>query len=436
MAGYVFILGRNPNLSLAELDVVLRPVLADQTEPLIATNGALVAPGLKELDPVATIKKIGGTTKIGRLLATFDTLSAMQSAFRSSKWISEIFPPAKHRVEFGVSITGFSTAEKLASEVSYNLKRGFEELDHSARIVEGTGGELSSVVVAKNGLIAKGFELLIVSANRRIYLARTVAIQPFRNFGERDFGRPERDARSGMLPPKLALMMVNLSAAPISGRIVDPFCGSGTVLQEAWLRGYRSVEGSDTSEKAVSDSAKNMLWLKATIPILKRDAREIAKAEPPQSIDAIITEPDLGPPTEIQDEAELTRRVNELSTLYRVFLRSAAVVLKPKGVIVMVWPVFHAGGKAQAFFTRDVVPPELHVVWPYSEWVPRTARQTLPYERPGQTVTREIVLLKKRERPTPQSEIGRREHTVKPSRRTSRGVSGAGWGGRRPSRGR
>jgi tRNA G10 N-methylase Trm11 len=212
-----------------------------------------------------------------------------------------------------------------------------------------------------------------------------------------------------MLPPKLARIMVNLSSAPLQGKILDPFCGSGTVLQEAWLRGYRNIEGSDLSEKAVADSVKNVAWLKARVPVFGRDAADLGKKVLPNTIDAIVTEPELGPPIPIRTERELHRRVDGLTMLYRRFLKSAAPLLAPRGRIVMAWPVFHLGQSVQFLTTRDVVPPELHVVWPFHQWLPRTARQTLVYERPGQIVGREVVLLEKRVAPprTEQSFKGR-----------------------------
>lgn len=396
MAGTVFILGRNPILSLAELDCVLRQKNAVGPVQPLANESALVLSGAAGIDPVELIKSLGGTVKIGRLVGVFESLGTLRSAVRSSTWISDVLRPDRHRVEFGVSVYGLPGRERLADELGGWLKRSLEELNHSARLIKSKDGELSSVVVAKNGLIAKGFDLLAVSIQRQIFLAVTAAVQPFRSLGARDYGRPERDARSGMLPPKLALMMVNLAQAKSDAQLIDPFCGSGTVLQEAWLRGYRNIEGSDTSEKAVADSAKNLAWLNAGVRVVLRDARQLAKSLKPNSLDAIVTEPDLGPPFEARTDRELESRMRHASDLYRSFLRAAATVLKPDGRIVMVWPVFRYKNQAQALTTRAVVPQELHVVWPFSSWVPRTARQTLPYERPGQRVGREIVILEKR----------------------------------------
>ena len=87
-------------------------------------------------------------------------------------------------------------------------------------------------------------------------LAQTEAVQPFEQFSARDFGRPGRDDLSGMLPPKLAIIMINLAQTPLNSILLDPFCGSGTILSEAVLLGYTNLIGTDISEKAIADSKK------------------------------------------------------------------------------------------------------------------------------------------------------------------------------------
>ena len=59
--------------------------------------------------------------------------------------------------------------------------------------------------------------------------------------------KPYRDMRRGMLPPKLARSLVNLAIgakSPSDMTILDPFCGTGTVLMEAMLLGTHVV-GTD-----------------------------------------------------------------------------------------------------------------------------------------------------------------------------------------------
>src|SRR5207247_323255 len=112
--------------------------------------------------------------------------------------------------------------------------------------------------VLHNDLLTKGVELLLMPTGAAWSLARTVALQPFEEFGQRDFGRPGFDAASGMLPPKVALMMLNLSGIPREGAMLDPFCGSGTILMEAFVQGYANITGSDISAAAAESTKKNI----------------------------------------------------------------------------------------------------------------------------------------------------------------------------------
>jgi tRNA G10 N-methylase Trm11 len=74
-----------------------------------------------------------------------------------------------------------------------------------------------------------------------------------------------RDTRVGMLPPKLAQIIVNLAiednSKPEEAMVLDPFCGTGVILQEAALMGL-SVYGTDLEPRMVQYSIDNLTWLK------------------------------------------------------------------------------------------------------------------------------------------------------------------------------
>lgn len=93
------------------------------------------------------------------------------------------------------------------------------------------------------------------------FVAVTLAVQDFEEYRFLDFGRPQRDMVSGSMPPKLAKIMLNLSGVKIDQAILDPFCGSGTMIQQALLLGFTNIVGSDASPKAVEDTKKNLNWL-------------------------------------------------------------------------------------------------------------------------------------------------------------------------------
>jgi tRNA G10 N-methylase Trm11 len=72
-----------------------------------------------------------------------------------------------------------------------------------------------------------------------------------------------------MLPPKLAQAIVNLAAATLQASaqhiVLDPFCGTGVVLQEASLMGF-GVYGTDLEPRMVDYTKENLTWLHDLFP--------------------------------------------------------------------------------------------------------------------------------------------------------------------------
>jgi 2-polyprenyl-3-methyl-5-hydroxy-6-metoxy-1,4-benzoquinol methylase len=165
---------------------------------------------------------------------------------------------------FGISIYRATDELKLGTlemleRWGKTIKQTLKQSVQSVRYVESREPILSSVSVDKNGLVKRGREFLVYEEKDGSFsVAKTMAVQPFEELGARDFGRPGRDDTSGMLPPKLALMLINLTGATTNQTLLDPFCGSGTVITEAMVLGFQSIIGSDISEKAVSDTKKNV----------------------------------------------------------------------------------------------------------------------------------------------------------------------------------
>jgi len=124
---------------------------------------------------------------------------------------------------------------------------------------------LSSAQVLHNQLAGDlGWELLFIRDGDRTWMAQTTAVQDITSYARRDQNRPKRDARVGMLPPKLAQTIVNLATGPLPSDegnvILDPFCGTGVILQEASLMGYGTY-GTDLEPRMIDYSRANLEWL-------------------------------------------------------------------------------------------------------------------------------------------------------------------------------
>jgi tRNA G10 N-methylase Trm11 len=117
----------------------------------------------------------------------------------------------------------------------------------------------------------------VIIKNNKAIVAISEGAQNITAYAKRDQNRPKRDAFVGMLPPKLAQTMINLAVGPnqpqiwlqnrdfakIDGKtpkLLDPFCGTGTVLQEAILKGFTAY-GSDLNPKMVDYTKENIKWL-------------------------------------------------------------------------------------------------------------------------------------------------------------------------------
>jgi tRNA G10 N-methylase Trm11 len=165
---------------------------------------------------------------------------------------------------------------------------------------------------------------------------------PF-EFQKRDVGKPNQ-RKIFAISPRLARIMVNLSSCTSGKLLLDPFCGVGTILQEALLTKAKVV-GVDINPWCVQASRENLEWLKreyalkeAEYTILQGDARRLTdKIE--QEVDCITTEPDLGPALRhVPTTPYATKVIGKLEPLYHGFLEEAHRILKKDGRLVLVTP--------------------------------------------------------------------------------------------------
>jgi tRNA G10 N-methylase Trm11 len=285
------------------------------------------------------------------------------------------------RVEFGFSwYAKTPRSRQLASGLA--VKRLVRQRGIAARLVTAQTAVLPAAVVNRHGVT----ELLVLPDGR---VAKTVAAQDVDDFTRRDVGRPHRDVKLGTMPPKLARIMINLAQVPAGGTLLDPFCGSGTILTEALLAGIASVVGVDISPKAVRESQENIRWLQRHYPqtshaqgtVLEGDVRQLAKILRGRKIEAMVTEPYLGPPLRGREtRAKIEATTQELSNLYAAAFGQFARVLPRGGRVVFAEPAFVCGGKILALNLNATI-----------EGIGFTrAGGPYPYHRPDQIVRRKI----------------------------------------------
>lgn len=257
----LFLLGRQPALGRAELESLLG---ADHIE--LFGPQAVVA--LTPDNPVF-FERLGGSLKQASVLTFLSTASwpAIEHFVKNSL-LDQLSLPSDGKLQLGLSVYGLAVKPAQVAALGLQLKKQLRQTGQSVRLVAPQGqAYLSTAQVLGNKLTSdQGREIVFYVSGGQTIVAVTAAEQNINDYTVRDRGRPKRDARVGMLPPKLAQIIINLATGPADkGTILDPFCGTGVVLQEAALMGFTPV-GSDIDPRMIEYSQANLDWLRQKYP--------------------------------------------------------------------------------------------------------------------------------------------------------------------------
>ncbi len=386
MSKNIFILGRQPNLGLAELE----SLLGYEKVFSFNTNTAIFEDNLDE----SFIKRLGGSQKFGKVIAETDSKSWPEiEDFIKTDVLPVILSSTEGKITFGVSCYGIRIRPTQLNGSNIALKKILKSHGRPVRIVPNKEEQLSTAQVLHNQLTgSNGFELLIVQGNRGLVFAKTTGIQDINGYASRDQNRPKRDAKVGMLPPKLAQIMINLAHPKPGGWLVDPFCGTGVILQESLLLGFKSY-GSDVNERMIDYSKFNLEWLAENFGKLPEWKVEIADATNyrwNETIDSVVCETLLGKPlTQLPPMSELRYESENLSKLIRRFLENLAPQLKVGSQICIGVPAWVTNN---GFVTLPLL-DHLEKIGYNRMSFKNVDASDLIYFRPNQFVARQLLVL-------------------------------------------
>jgi tRNA (guanine10-N2)-dimethyltransferase len=392
------ILGRQPELGLAEL------------EGLYGASHLMPLDGAALLDVEAAdinFQRLGGTVKIARILATLPTASWSEI----EKYLIERVPVhlthvPEGKFTLGLSAYGLEVSAANINKTGLNIKKAAKR---SMRIVPNKSPALSSAQVLHNKLTTKGaWELLLLRSGQYTILAQTLYVQDIEAYAARDQTRPARDPRVGMLPPKLAQIIINLAAGQIDKsraesqepkviRVLDPFCGTGVILQEALLMGY-SVYGTDIEQRMVDYSKRNLRWLVEQYPNIQGGV-VIERADATNFLwpgfSCLATEAYLGRPlSRLPQPGELERIIQDVNTITKKFLKNLHPQLKPGRRAAMALPAWQISKDKFKFLP---VIDQLTDMGYNTKKFKHLVGQDLIYYREGQIVGRHIIVLEKKQ---------------------------------------
>jgi tRNA G10 N-methylase Trm11 len=402
-----FLLGNHTDLAIAEMAAVIGRDLDYST---IRNQILLLDEHRNDLGTLQ--ERLAGVIKSGWITAELPNWDDEQLKDLILAGLADV--QSDRKINFGISIY-----DRTASKVEKELKKQSERLgltvkkqlraeEKSVRYVSSKEADLSSVILIENNVLTSGAEFVIIKTEDGFLFGQTATVQNYKAWSERDFGRPARDAKSGMLPPKLARTMINLAGRDLDDAVLlDPFCGSGTVLMEAALMGCTQLIGSDISEKAIEDTTTNMAWVtkhyletEPTLSLIETPAQELTdhRTEP---VNLIIAETYLGPPRKGNESPKALKDVaSDILTLNREAFTTLYDLLTPGGTCVVAFPVYltdknplHLPLKKMleeiGYTIKDPLPTS------FANENKKTPSGGLLYERAHQLVAREILVFTK-----------------------------------------
>jgi tRNA G10 N-methylase Trm11 len=446
MTKLAFVLGSNWLLSIAEVlvyfqDRGLAGTLIDHSR-----NAAIIDVEKRiSRDQIIDMQSaLGGAFKIGKVIWEYD-ISIPLKAYPAKKvankenlkeiqkcpWLKIVWPNARGRkIKFGIS-----TYPVIDGRFPINFKRFAQGMNDQVkkllienearradyylykepdrRVEKRLNIALWPKTIARNALLSPpNAEILAVFSDRKLYIARTNVVYDSMLQQYRDESRPFISAEIST-SPKLCRTLLNLAGARPRDKVLDPFCGTGTLLMEAALLGMKCI-GVDTDGDQVQGARSNLKWLandmgeKLDYDIFVGDSRNLSSLIKTQ-IDAVAFEPPLGPiyknPPSRKEAAETIR---SLTVLYREVLKEISTILRPDGRVAMTIPVINSvGDPISVEFDELIKNTGLGLYRMLSDESIKTGksidtrlkirpnRELIPERKRGQIVQRAVIVLEK-----------------------------------------
>lgn len=400
----LLILGRQPALGLAELESLYG---GDK----VRSVGDKVA--VVNIDPcLLAFDRLGGSLKFCKILTELDTTDwkkIEKFLVRVAPGHSQRMPEGKMRL--GLSAISLKVDTQQLGATGLTVKKAIKKTGRNVRVIPNKELELNTAQVLHNQLAGPtGWELVFIRDGQKTIVAQTVKVQDIEAYARRDQERPKRDPKVGMLPPKLAQIIINLAAGPLPEKklrnicdiplgqpiprqlldktVLDPFCGTGVILQEALLMGYEAY-GTDLDQRMIDYSRQNLDWLNVGEARVEQGDATTQSWQSP--IDLVASETFLGWPfTSVPDAQILEQNANECNQIIKKFLKNIHGQLKPGTRLCLAVPAWQV--KTDKFKHLPLIDQISDLGYNRVE-LEHVRNDQLIYYRPGQVVARELLVI-------------------------------------------
>lgn len=388
---FIAILGRQPALGIAELERTFGDVTwFSDTAAMIRTDS---------LD----IERLGGTVKAGRVVAELPRGDWRQTSMKIARAYGDAWADRDGKITLGISAYGFDVSARDVQKTGLVLKSKLKNKGVSLRLIPNSDPVLNSATSHHNklGLSDNKVELLVVRGkNGSVIVAESTGSQNITALARRDQERPARDAFVGMLPPKLAQIMINLTGLTSAettpaARVLDPFCGTGVVLQEAALLGFNAY-GTDLADKMVDYSRRNMEWLTEKYNVTTAydiEQGDAMKATWKAPINAVVCESYLGQPFSAPPRPEKLAEVRDnCDHIISDFLKNIGKQIDPGTPLCIAVPAWR---DATGAITHLPLIKKLEQLGYRQHEFKNVRTPELLYYREDQVVARELLVIEK-----------------------------------------
>ena len=244
---------------------------------------------------------------------------------------------------FSVSLYGDEQSkEGYEDAISVVLDAVREAGRRKANLVRPRNG---TEVLTKEIVSREIIDFILLRRGEKSWIGVTCFIPDTQQFQQRSNERPVVSADIA-ISSRLAKLLVNLAGVKKGQTVLDPFCGSGTILSEALLAGASCI-GVDRDRGRIQNAQRNLEWVtKARNIPPERYTLSAGDATRPEtftdsldSVDAVISEPIFLPPIDHAPSTEKARKlIRNSSRLYSEGLYSFTPVVKRGGRVILVTP--------------------------------------------------------------------------------------------------
>jgi len=182
-----FALWREHKLSIAEILAVF-----PEWRTVYFSNDILILDWINKDVALKKANSLWWTIKIIEIIDTDIIDDALKSEWKFKYWLSTFWD------------------KKNLKEILNTTKKILKENDISSRFVNKDFTNLSSAQILWEKLVQSSTDYNFIFDFDNKYIWKTIWIQDIYNYSKRDFNK-DRDMQTGMLPPKLCQMMINLS---------------------------------------------------------------------------------------------------------------------------------------------------------------------------------------------------------------------------------